>query len=1055
MHRSATLRLASTLFLGAAVAFAWAAAPARADDDDKARKGFDFGGDDKPARPTKDSRKKGRSGRAGATDSGFRAGPVEEELAELRSWPDRKATRAAEKLFLRGTEVVPHLVRTLNEGDPAIQAGAAWVLGKVGEAAHVPIILRAAAKRPNASRASVFFKAAYGLDAEVTRRWLISFLTLSTKPVFRDKAAQFLSTKVTAADQGRILNLLEADRPHVRIAGLRLLVPAEVPEADERLIQALSDLSPAVAYEATRLLAQRGDEGMVKRLNAMARDGGARERSYAVLAMVEIARALGTNPFELETVAELTGRRGILHPERFPRGVAAVGLGFGALDSRDPNVAVLLDSRVIDTIINTLGGAHFRDFGSFSPSAFAALRRLSGKNLPDTAVAWAKWWGEVRGSFRARRPLQKLDPADVPQAYVTFEAIESTGRRLRGSFVADGGADRKGAFLLKRRVFEGLVAFLEGEGLFDGEERGGTLASEHVAVTLGVMNQRKRMSVSAEVVGGSETEKRELRQKYDRIKMRMDALIAANVWQRYRDADRWPDHNAWWKANVDPLMQASPGERRAMLQSAIVYSFDNLENDVARAEALARLQEMKAELTGAEVRQLVTQLTTSDSFGSMESDGLMWVIAQGHGEAREEMVEAVAVRSEPEAQNILAGLLLDGGVERIRKAFADERPNVRAAASHAARLYVESDDVRQLDPESRVRAYGRLRPGLEVLSVDEDPTVSVRALLALAYLGEPGIVRKLEALYRGGNFNVKLEVTRALGYVPDRSAHQLLTRVMAEERTDGKSGALRAAALEAMARTNHKDAVRLLRYYLLNDSDDRVQEAAGRTLVELGTDEARFAIIEHLTGGEPDPVRRARLVDVLGRFDSPIVPSLLRKYLGDRDSRVQASAALRAADHNMAEAFPFLLRLLRKGEGVKRERAREALEVLTSVRFGETGYTALAQEYEEWYEDPRVKGMTDRHWFREALKRKGYDVGPLASYLAEEQDLSAVPMLTRALRDKDSIIRRNAAVALERLTGRSFGDVGREMSLKDAQAIADQWAGWLLRLRSGARKSGK
>ena len=36
---------------------------------------------------------------------------------------------------------------------------------------------------------------------------------------------------------------------------------------------------------------------------------------------------------------------------------------------------------------------------------------------------------------------------------------------------------------------------------FAGEERGGTLASEHVAVTLGVMNQRKRMSVSAEVVG--------------------------------------------------------------------------------------------------------------------------------------------------------------------------------------------------------------------------------------------------------------------------------------------------------------------------------------------------------------------------------------------------------------------------------------------------------------------------------------------------------------------------------------------------------------------------
>ncbi len=1035
------LLLVGVLALGGVLA-----APSRADDEEKARKGFDFGGD-KPPQPTRTDKGGNRPARTGAEAP---AGPVEQDIHELRTWPDRKATRAAERLFLRGTEIVPVLVATLNDGDPAVQAGAAWVLGKVGEAAHVPIILRAAAKRPNASRASVFFNAAYGLDAKVTRRWLISFLTLSTKPVFRDKAAQFLATKVTPDDQDRIVNLLDADRPHVRIAGLRLLVPAEVPDADERLIQGLSDLAPAVSYEATRLLAQRGTPEMTKRLNAMARDAGARERSYAILALVEIARATGGNPFEPETVAELTGRRGILHPEKLPRGTAAIGLAFGALDSRDPNVAVLLDSRVIDTLINTLGGAHFRDFGSFAPNAFAALRRLSGQSLPDTAVAWAKWWRGARASFRARRPLQTLDPADVPQAYVVFDAIDASGRRTHVSFVAEGGADRKEAFLLKRPVFEGLVDFLEGEGLFSEEERGGSLAAEHVAVTLGVLNQRKRMTVSAEIVGAGESEKRTNKQKFDRLRMRMDALLEANIWQRYRDADKWPDRLAWWRTNVDVLMQASPAERQAFLQSAIVYSYDDLDGDFARAEALARLKSMDAELTSAEVRQLVTQLTAGDSFGTMESEALAWVVAQGHADTREAIIEAVARRREPEAQQILASMLAGSGVERIRQAFADERPIVRGSAAHAARLYVESDAVRAMETEQRLAAYGRLRPGLEVLSVDEDPAVSVRALLALAYLGEPGIVKKLEELYRGGNFNVKLEVTRALGYVPDRSAHQLLTRVMAEERRDGKSGALRAAALESMARTNHKDAVRLLRYYLLNDSDDRVQEAAGRTLAELGTDEARFAIIEHLTGGEPDPERRARLVDVLGRFDSPIVPTLLRKYLGDRDSRVQAAAALRAADHNMSEAFPFLLRILRKGRGVQRDHAREALEDLTVVRFSENGYTALAQEYESWYEDPRIKGRDDRHWFREALKKKGYDVGPLNAYLAGEEDLAAVPMLTRALRDQDPLIRRGASIALERLTGRSFGKITRKTNLADAERIADQWAGWLLRLRKAA-----
>ncbi len=1028
-------------------------APANAGDDEKARKGFDFGTED--AGPT-DAGKTGSSKGRAADRPGPR-GELQVEIAELRSWPDRKATRAAEKLFLRGSEVVPHLVQVLDADDAesiAAQAGAAWVLGKIGEPTHVLAILRSAAKRSNASRAAVFFKAAYGLDADVTRKWLISFLTLSTKPVFRDAAAAFLATKVGERDQDRVLALLDADKPHVRIAGLRLLVPSRVADADERLLTALSDLSQSVAYESTRLLAQRGTPAMVKRLNGYARDSGARERSYAILALVEIARATSANPFEEETIAELTGRRGLLHPEKLPRGTAAVGLAFGALDSRDPNVAVLLDGRVIDTLINTLGGAHFRDFGSFAPSAFAALRRLSGKDIPDTAVAWAQWWRDARAKFRARRPLQSLDPTDVSQAYVQFEAIEATGRRLQASFVAEGGAERRGAFLLNRRAFEGLVGFLEGEGLFDTRDSGGARANEHVGVTLGVMNQRRRMAVSAELVGAGEVEQRANAARYQRIKLRMDALVEANIWQRYRDADKWPDHLSWWKTNAEPLAQASPVERRAMLQSGIVYSYDDLPDEVARAEALARLQSMKVQLTASEASHLAAQLASGEAFGRMEADGLTWIIGQGHAGAREEMIEAVGKRKEADAQRILAGLLLEGGVERVRKGFADERPSMRAAAAHAARLFVESDAARALSSEQRVAAYDRLRPGLEVLSLDDDPAVSVRALLSLAYLGEAGIVKKLEGLYRGGAFGVKLEVTRALGYIPGRGAHHMLTRVMAEERKDGDSGALRAAALESMARTGHKDSVRLLRFYLLNDRDEQVQSAAGRVLAELGTDEARFAIVEHLTGGEPDPVRRARCVGVLGQFESELVPVMLRRYLGDRDHRVQAAAALGAAAHNMGEAFPFLLQLLRKGVGAQRDEARMALENLTSVRFVEAGYTALAQRYEQWYEDPRVKGRSDRAWFRAALKREGYDVGPLASYLENEQDLSAVPLLTRALRDRDPILRRNAAVALTRLTGRTFGKVERSMSLADAERIADQWADWYVRLRASVKKPG-
>ena len=75
----------------------------------------------------------------------------------------------------------------------------------------------------------------------------------------------------------------------------------------------------------------------------------------------------------------------------------------------------------------------------------------------------------------------------------------------------------------------------------------------------------------------------------ERIKMRMDALMDANLWQKYRDTDKWPDAQAWWKTNVDAIAQASPEERRALLQAAIVFAYDNLPSENDRREALNRL----------------------------------------------------------------------------------------------------------------------------------------------------------------------------------------------------------------------------------------------------------------------------------------------------------------------------------------------------------------------------------------------------------------------------------------------------------------------------------
>ena len=998
----------------------------------KKRSEFDFG-DPPDAGPTQPGVTKGRQGRP--IDRSEAA--ILRELEALRRWPNRSGQRAAEQLFIRGRQVVPYLVRVLESEDHALKPGAAWVLGKVGEDVHVQTILKAASQRMNASRADVFFKAAYSLSPEQTKRWLISFLALANRPVFRRAATRFLERKLEPADRHRVLQLLEASKPFVRISGLKLLRAGGVPDAEARMLAALSDLSPTVAYEAARLIGVRAKPKTLVALNDLARNGDARERAYGSLALVESARASGDNPFEDETLQSMAGRRGILHPEKLSRGAAAIGLAYGALDSTDPALTDLLDQSIVNILIDAVGGDHFRDYESVKPGAFAALRKLSGKDLPDSAVAWAQWWQGARDGFHARRPLQRLDANDVSRAVVQFSVVEANGMRRGATFVpASGSAEAGDSLLLKDEAFQALVEFLNEMGIFENKSTGANRADEHVAVVLRVTNQQRRM-----VVGPEDDAQNDLR-PFARLKLRFEALADTNQWQLYVDADKFASRRVWWGKNVDLLAQAGPEERKRFLQSSIVYAFDDMKDDMARARGLYKLQQLGGPIGHTEAAVLAEQLANAPAFGAMEADGLRWLLSEGDARIRETLLSSLAQRTEQKAQDILAAILAEGGIEIIRNAFLDPRPGMRAAAAHATRLFLEGREGRAPSPDVRDIADKRLRSGLEVLARDTHPGVSIRALLALAYLGDESVVMQLERIYKGGNLGAKLEVTRALGYVPGRSAHPFLTRVLAEERGQG-SGALRAAALQSMGRSKHKDASRLLAYYLLNDRNDAVQDAAADALAELGSESARFEIIDMLTQGENDPARRARLVDTLGRFEGEIVVDQLRRYLGDPAPQVQLAAAIRCADHGIGEAVPYLIRFLRRGQGPKRDEAGIALETLTSVRYDEPGYGERADRFQGWHDINQAGNP--RTWFRDALKTRGYDVSALGAYIKGEQDLAAVPMLIRALRDGDPVIRQNASRALESLTGRQIGEVTRDTPQGEASEIANRWAGWMRR----------
>jgi HEAT repeat protein len=219
-----------------------------------------------------------------------------------------------------------------------------------------------------------------------------------------------------------------------------------------------------------------------------------------------------------------------------------------------------------------------------------------------------------------------------------------------------------------------------------------------------------------------------------------------------------------------------------------------------------------------------------------------------------------------------------------------------------------------------------------------------------------------------------------------------------------------------------------------------VQRAAGDALVALGTDDARFAVIEALTRGDKDAARRARLVDVIGRFEGRVVEEVLTRQLDDTSPEVVAVAALRAGQKGLPAAVPHLIALLRRGSEVERDQALQGLEDLTYQRLAAPGFGVKADQYEAWWASAKVGN--ERVWFREALVARGYDVGQMAGYVKGEPSLAAVPVLLRALRDADPLLRQGAARALERIAGRSYGAVGRGVPLADALRVADRWSTW-------------
>jgi HEAT repeat protein len=326
--------------------------------------------------------------------------------------------------------------------------------------------------------------------------------------------------------------------------------------------------------------------------------------------------------------------------------------------------------------------------------------------------------------------------------------------------------------------------------------------------------------------------------------------------------------------------------------------------------------------------------------------------------------------------------------------------------------------------------------GLRALLVDPDRLVRVRAAGSLAILGDATMLEEASGDLRRGRHERAHRRRQKPSAASAALGQPLLVRIVGE--VGPQAAPIRAAALETMARTGNKDCARILQFYMLHDAYAGVQQAAETALVSMSSGDALQVLADALQNGSVEGPKRARLLSALGMFDGAVVRETLGRFLEDADVHVvdQAALGLRARRRRRG-ALP------RRDPPPSEEPLRQARSTPSrSSRAPRCSCRAQANadQYELWY---RAHGKVgDRAWYRDALTRRGYDATALERYVQGDADRKGVPVLLKALRDEDAVIRRNADVALRRISGISFGRLERNTPRDEAAAIADRWVDW-------------
>jgi len=248
-------------------------------------------------------------------------------------------------------------------------------------------------------------------------------------------------------------------------------------------------------------------------------------------------------------------------------------------------------------------------------------------------------------------------------------------------------------------------------------------------------------------------------------------------------------------------------------------------------------------------------------------------------------------------------------------------------------------------------------------------------------------IRELSALaqnLKSDDSNLRQRSVELLGYSQNQQAVAALVDSLRDEAEGVRIQA--GIALSRLAKPNDPVAIDAIFACLAREKSTKVVSALVTSIGRLCTSE-RILELEPLLSS-PDERIVANVVEAMGQVKSDRCSDLILAKVSSRNNRVKANAAMALFSAGHVEVIDLLKPMLLHSDPLMRSSAAFAIGELTLLAHKEN-------LIEEW-------------------KRKGRDVN---YFLAELQE--SVPMLVALLKDRETIVKRQAIMALGKIKDKS------------------------------------